>query len=223
MQRKEEFYRQFIGKRQGEMTIIRILRTEPRRGKIWECKCDCGSLFEATTSQISHHKLSQCPDCGRLKCKESSVEQLSTHGRSKEKLHQIWLSMKSRCKYPGDTNYKHYGARGIKVCQEWADDYTAFRTWSLLNGYEEGLSIDRINVNGDYTPENCRWIPMSEQFWNKRNTVLITVLGRTQCQNAWAEELGISHSTLSQVRKRGENVEKYIEKRLAAAEVYMEG
>ena len=78
--------------------------------------------------------------------------------------------MKGRCNRPTATSYKYYGGRGISVCEEWENDFAAFRNWALANGYQEGLSIDRIDVNGNYCPENCRWITMSEQQRNKRNT-----------------------------------------------------
>ena len=218
MQRKQEFYAQFIGKRQGNIEIIRIIRTEPKSGKIWECQCDCGEVFETTTSKLSYAGVTDCPRCGQKKSKERSIEQLTTHGHSKERLYKIWHSMRSRCKYSGDSNYMCYGGRGISVCKEWDKDYMSFREWALEHGYVDNLSIDRINVNGNYCPDNCRWIPLKEQGVNRRSTQWITAFGVTKCQAEWAKLLGLSHTAFYQARKKGVDMSTYVEEHLALKE-----
>jgi TusA-related sulfurtransferase len=104
--------------------------------------------------------------------------------------------MKSRCNNPNTCNFKYYGGRGIAVCEEWQHDYGAFRAWSLANGYQEGLSIDRIDVNGNYCPENCRWVTKKVQQMNKRNTLYATIDGEKKTIREWSKIKGISYSSI---------------------------
>lgn len=108
------------------------------------------------------------------------------HGHSREKLFHIWISILHRCYNPHSTSYKNYGERGIKVCDEW-HDYETFKKWALDNGYTQGLSIDRIDVNGNYCPENCKYSTQKEQANNKRNNHLIEIDGVTKTISQWAD------------------------------------
>lgn len=209
MERKQEFYNKLIGAKQGDISIIRILRTEKRVGKIWECHCGCGNMFEASTSQLCSAKIQNCPECSKRLNKERTQKQLTKHGKHDTRLHSLWWSMISRCTYKGDTNYKFYGARGISVCDEWRNDFMNFHDWAMKNGYKDNLSIDRINTNGNYESSNCRWVTMKEQFRNRRTTQLITVDGVTKTQNEWAELTGLSHTAFSQARKHGKDIVEY--------------
>jgi hypothetical protein len=100
--------------------------------------------------------------------------------------------MRNRC--GSNTHSKHYGDRGISVCDEWAD-YSVFKEWALSHGYEDGLTIERENVNGDYCPENCKWIPSGEQSWNTSKTILVEFGGRKAPVGVWCDELGLKRST----------------------------
>lgn len=116
------------------------------------------------------------------------------------KLNLIYTNMKRRCCDTANASYKHYGARGITLCPQWKEPrkgWLAFKEWALANGYKEGLTIDRINVNGNYEPSNCRWVTMKEQNNNRRNNHLITWKGQTKTLTQWAESLGISPYTLA--------------------------
>lgn len=116
------------------------------------------------------------------------------------KLNLIYTNMKRRCCDIANASYKHYGARGITLCPQWKEPrkgWLAFKEWALANGYKEGLTIDRINVNGNYEPSNCRWVTMKEQNNNRRNNHLITWRGQTKTLTQWAESLGISPYTLA--------------------------
>lgn len=104
--------------------------------------------------------------------------------------------MRERCYDPKSKRFPDYGGRGISVCEEWRHDFASFRDWALANGFREGLSIDRIDVNGNYCPENCRWITMAEQQKNKRNVPKISWNGETHTLPEWADILGIKYGTL---------------------------
>lgn len=117
------------------------------------------------------------------------------HGDSGKRLYYIWKSMKARCTLKTNTSYKRYGGRGITVCKEW-EDYQTFKKWALENGYNDKLTIDRINSNGNYEPTNCRWATPKEQANNTRRNRLITAYGKTMTMTQWSEMTGIKVATI---------------------------
>lgn len=124
-------------------------------------------------------------------------------------LYNAWKNMRRRCGSPYAKGYENYGGRGIKVCEEWDKDPLVFIHWALANGWEEGLTLDRIDNNGDYCPENCRWISRAKQLLNRRNNRIMTLNGKSQTMKEWADELGISPLTLSnRVNRHGWSDEK---------------
>lgn len=114
-----------------------------------------------------------------------------THGLSRTKIYKRWKTIKDRCYREKNNYYKHYGGRGIKMCQEWLDDFMNFYNWAMANGYQDGLTIERIDVNGDYCPENCKWITLEEQALNKTNTRYLTYNGETKTLKEWEEETNL--------------------------------
>lgn len=114
-----------------------------------------------------------------------------------KRLYNIWHNIKKRCYYPGATSYKYYGAKGIQVCQEWLHDYCAFEKWAVENGYNDSLTIDRIDSSGDYSPENCRLATPRQQAYNRSTNHNITFNGETHALTEWAEMLGINYRTLA--------------------------
>lgn len=118
------------------------------------------------------------------------------HGGKGTKLYEVWCSMNRRCSSEKDKNYQRYGGRGISVCQEWRNDYAKFRDWSLKNGYKEGLTIDRIDNDGNYCPRNCRWTNRKVQANNQGNTIRIEYMGETRTLHGWADCLNINPCTL---------------------------
>jgi len=128
----------------------------------------------------------------------------STHGKSRTRLYRIWCHMKDRCCCKDDIEFKSYGGRGIKICNEWLNDFQTFYDWAMANGYSKDLSIDRKENNGNYEPSNCRWATQLQQANNTRQNVLITYNGQTQTMSQWARESNINLGTLCRRYHRGD-------------------
>jgi hypothetical protein len=124
------------------------------------------------------------------------------------RLRGIWTNMCTRCNNPNSPRYGDYGGRGIVVCEEWRHTFAPFEKWALTNGYTDNLTIDRIDVNGDYCPENCRFVTYTENNQNRRDNVLLEFNGEVHCLTEWSRIMGIGQSVLTNRLKRGWSVEK---------------
>lgn len=180
------------GQRFGRLTVIERVGTTKARNAIWLCKCDCGNETKVNGGNLTSNSIKSC-GCLRQ-------EQLKTHGLSYSNLYPIWISMKDRCFNPNNKEYHCYGGRGISICDEWKNNFENFYTWAKDNGYDENAkygecTIDRIDVNGNYEPSNCRWITMKEQQRNRRDNHLLTYDSETRCVSEWAEILGVNYGT----------------------------
>lgn len=167
------------GKKYGRLTAIEIdeertSQAKKRQGAYWICQCDCGNTLTVRGNMLGK----QTKSCGCLK-KEQDKENLGrfTTGKSHSRLATIWYHMIGRCHNEKDYNYHRYGAKGVSVCDEWKNDFLAFEKWALLNGYNEKLSIDRIDVEGNYEPSNCRLVGYDIQLNNKRDTIWVEYQG----------------------------------------------
>ncbi len=176
-----------IGQRFSKWTVQDIApKRQNRRGEYAICQCDCGTTKEVRVyNLVNGHSHS----CGCF----------ITHGDSKKgkyhRLYQIWADMKNRCSSPNNHAYSRYGGRGITVCEEWAD-YLSFKQWALSHGYCDNLTIDRVDVNGNYCPENCRWATYSEQNSNQTNTPRYEYNGETHTLREWSAITGIPQRAL---------------------------
>jgi len=158
----------YIGNKIGKITIVKFLGTiKKNKGdyhNFWLGRCECGREIFLRKNEIEKQKRKTCKLCSKP---------TKTHGLTNTRLFNIWQSMKSRCYNPNNQDYKNYGGRGINMCSQWKDSFLNFYNWAMKNNYNENLSIDRIDVNGDYNPNNCKWSTNMEQSYNKRNTIYI--------------------------------------------------
>ena len=145
------------GKRFGRLIAERI-SGKKNGAYVWECSCDCGNLTHVIGSKLTN---GHTRSCGCIR-KEEVKRRSYSHGLSKTRLYRIWGNMISRCSNPHTDNYKFYGGKGGSVCEEWLHSFQYFYDWAVENGYKDGLTIDRIDSDGNYCPQNCRWITQSE-------------------------------------------------------------
>lgn len=202
------------GKRFGKLVASKCVGKDRHNNAVWLCRCDCGrEKTVASRSLVSGNTRScGCLETGRF------INGLGgkRHGGSNERLYRVWGGMRNRCYDENRPEYPNYGGRGIRVCDEWLHDYAAFRKWAYENGFDPDLSgyecsIDRIDVNGDYRPDNCRWIPMSEQGWNTRRIGMIEYRGEPMTLVEASGLYGIAAKTIKGRLKRGWPVERAVE------------
>jgi hypothetical protein len=186
-----------IGKRYGRLTIVENITDKPKHTLV-RCVCDCGKEW---TGRASSLKNGNTQSCGCLK-KETTIENHKKHGKSGTKIYGLWAGMLQRCENPKRDNYKWYGLRGIKVCAEW-HQFEKFYHWAITNGYEDTLEIDRIDSNGHYEPDNCRWVTRKENNRNTLNNHFVEINGVTKTIGEWAEISGIRAGTILQRIKLG--------------------
>lgn len=179
------------GKKFGNLTVVKKVERKNRSNQ-WLCKCDCGK--EVVCYQYNLER-GTSTSCGCLRSYYAKKTR-SCHGESTGKFYKKWSSIKTRCYNKNTPCYKNYGGRGIKMCDEWLDFWN-FREWAYKNGYSEGLTLERIDVNGNYEPSNCKWIPMEEQAINKRNNSFIEYGGKKQTISQWSKKLGVGKEVLS--------------------------
>lgn len=192
------------GKRFGRLTVVSRAENSKSGKTRWRCKCDCGNECVVHGDSL---KSGNTKSCGCVR-RESSHNKATTHGMSDTPLFAVWWAMISRCKNPNNKSYKNYGGRGIRVCDEWTDS-SKFFEWAIKNGYAEGLTIERIDVNGGYEPSNCTWIPKEKQARNKTNNRMIEINGERKCLAQWCEEYGVDYFTVHQrICKLGWSPEK---------------
>lgn len=178
----------------------------------WLCECECGSMKIYNPYKVITGHTKTC-GCGKVeRCHRLTELYRTKHGGRHERLYNIWHGMKLRCYTPTNKDYNNYGGRGITICEEWINDYAAFRKWALTNGYADDLSIDRIDNDKGYSPDNCRWVNTIKQNNNRRSNHLITYKGETKSIADFCNEKGLSFQTIyARIVHRGWSVEKALE------------
>lgn len=152
------------GREFGRLTVIQRAGSNKNGRATWLCICECSEITVKTGKLLLNGHCRSC-GCGEY---ENRVNNCTSHGLSDTRLYTIWQGMKQRCYYPKHKDYHNYGGRGITVCNEWLVDFVSFYNWAITNGYRDNLSIDRIDVDGNYTPDNCKWSTWREQRLNQR-------------------------------------------------------
>ena len=196
-------FQDLTGQTFGRLTVLH--RTENhyypngRHDVQYLCQCECGN----TVSVLGIHLRSgHTTSCGCYRA-ETTKTTMTTHGMTGSRLHNAWKNMIERCANPHHKNYDIYGGRGIEVCRDWQNSFQAFNDWAMQNGYAEHLTLDRIDVNRGYSPENCRWITQKAQCNNTRRNINVEINGETHTLKQWTEILGLKYGTISSRVERG--------------------
>ncbi len=200
----------FVGQRHGRLEVI----SKAEKGRSWwVCKCDCGNVVILPTWRFLKNQ-----SCGCFE-RENLVKigkDNRTHGKTETRLYRTWCKMKERCNNPNIEHYPEYGGRGIKVCAEWNNSFEIFEEWAYSAGYDDNLngnqqSLDRIDVQGNYEPNNCRWITHKEQMRNTTRTVYVKYQGKEIPLSAFCEEHGITYEAfVTRHVKRGFTAEELL-------------
>ena len=176
------------------------------------CICDCGN--EKVTESWNLQK-GYCRSCGCLQKEAMAINKYAsiTHGQSRTRLYTTWIGMKQRCYYPKHRHFDRYGGRGIRVCDEWVHDFPAFQAWAMANGYTDDLTIDRIDVDGNYEPSNCRWATYKDQANNMSSNRMLELNGVTHTLKEWSVITGISRTTIRNRLDRNWSIEEALTKK----------
>jgi len=192
------------GKKYGRLTPIRIVGKDKRNYMIWECNCDCGNIVYISSGSLRKNGTKSC-GCLNDEVRKSG-DNRRTHGDWGTRLYRIWKAMHTRCYNPHSKDYKNY--KKISICDEWINDFPAFKIWALENGYDDSLSIDRIDPYGDYCPDNCRWSDSITQANNKTNTRKVVICGVEYTLSEACKKYGIGKWLFYQRIKKGMSVEE---------------
>lgn len=196
-------FEDLIGKRFGRLIVIKKAPRLKSNTTRWECKCDCGKIIQTTRSSLISGDSKSC-GCYRTELSKERLSAMNTkHNLSKTRIYRIWMGMKARTKGYDKSNNKHYFDRGIKLCNEWDKSFIDFYSWAISKGYNDKLTIDRIDVNGNYEPSNCRWATITQQNRNKTTTAYLTLNDETLSMGEWKEKLGLPFSTMINRKNRG--------------------
>lgn len=222
-------FKDLTGQRFGRLKAIEYSHTESGRA-FWKCRCDCGNIVIRRGKDILSGNTKSCGclnteqrkermkevgkkywENGLVKARKAENHGNYVHGHSNTRLYHIWISMKQRCLNSNNRAYKDYGGRGITIYEEWENSFQVFYDWSMANGYSDNLSIDRIDNDKGYSPDNCRWVTIKKQQNNKRSNRIIEYKGESKTIQQWANEKGMNFTTLKNRIDHGWSIEKALE------------
>lgn len=199
----------------GKLRVLNLVPSDSR-GTSWLCECDCGNTTVVSRRNLVSGNTKSCgcliKEANKVTSKKRTRKQNSEKSEEYKKLYMIWGGMKNRCYNENAKGYEHYGGNGITVCSEWLHDFHTFYNWSMSVNYKIGLSIDRIDNDKGYSPDNCRWVEKGEQQRNRKNVEIYEYEGEKACLAEWARRKGISYKTLySRMHKDGYSFEESLE------------
>ena len=211
---QKQYYKDRTNQKYGNLTAIKYLYTNNRRKAVWLCACKCGNKIEVESDKLVTGNTKSCNCLHKAATKQNikrAIESQTKYKTKEEKdiMHKF-LQMKNRCYNPRSRAYINYGARGIKICEKWLKNPFSFFEWSINHEYKKGLTIDRIDVNGNYEPSNCRWITNLQQQNNKRNNHYLEYNGEKHTIAEWSRITQIPASTISDRIRRNFTIEKIL-------------
>ena len=191
------------GQKFGLLTVIGLAETDTRK-TYWVCKCDCGNMKTVRSDSLLCGAIKSC-GCIKRKQDEVNLTKNHRHKMSGTRIYSEWQGMKGRCYNKGSARYADWGGRGIEVCEQWRNSFESFYTWAMANGYQDNLTIDRIDNNGNYCPENCRWVRQQEQCRNRRSNINITIGNSTRTLMEWCEIFQVDYTNVNARYHRNKN------------------
>ena len=207
------------GQRFGMLTVKKraddYVMKDGKRRLTWTCVCDCGVEKDIRGTHLTSGAIVSCGCLGH----KHLLDSISSHGLRHHRLYGVWCNMKNRCYNEKVKCYPRYGGRGIRVCDEWLHDFKAFYDWAIETGYDETApymqcTLDRIDVNGNYEPSNCRWVDVFTQANNKSNNTFLEFNGKRKTISEWGKEIGINGSTISKRLRDGWSIEEALTKKI---------
>lgn len=192
------------GSKFGSLTVLKEVGKTKNNMKLWECECSCGNRVVVPTNNL---KSGHTKSCG---C--AWKNSITKHGKCDTRLYSIWRNMKQRCYNCKNKAFNNYGGRGISVSNEWKESFERFYEWSISHGYSKDLQLDRVDNNGNYEPENCRWVTRTENNRNKRTNHFITFNEETHTLKEWGELKGINYQVILWRLKKGWSLEDALTK-----------
>lgn len=199
-------FKDLTGQRFGKLTVIEFVGRGRNRHSKWKCKCDCGGESISFSTNLLRGIAGSCG------CVKDNVlgNHTRKHGLTNTRIFKIWAGIRKRCTNPKSIAYKDYGGRGIKICERWSDFENFYA--DMIDGYTDTLTLDRIDPNGDYCKENCRWATPKEQSRNKRNSSFRVINGERKTIGEWSEVSGIASATIHNRIKAGWPDERLLER-----------
>lgn len=210
---KQSFRGIEIGAKFGKWEIIGPPFSTGNRHWSAVSRCECGKIAAVNCNNLLRSKSPCCMSCGDTKTSKKNTMHGDASGEYPTRLYNSWKSMKARCMNPSDVNFKWYGGRGIGICAQWLESYQTYKNWALANGYDTNKQIDRYpNRNGNYEPDNCRWVTSKENNRNRRDNRIVSAFDVSKCVAEWAEDQRcvVSEKTLRNRIAKGWNPERAI-------------
>jgi hypothetical protein len=198
------------GDKFGRLVVLKEIK-QKNKSRYFLCKCDCGKTTERCIKALIKNSISSC-GCyqNEFNIKPRYKQRSDNYPYLKSRLYSIWTDIKKRCNNTNTRAYKWYGAKGVKVCETWENDFINFMNWSIKNNYSDELTIDRINSNGNYSPDNCRWVSMLVQNNNKSSNRLIEFENQQYTMSQLSRLLGVKYTTLVSKLNKGLTVKEII-------------